>query len=133
MLMDPTERRQILAGWTREFGLLLLVYLIAYAAAMWAMRSLPNGSMRFALIVVPVLPGLLLIASAVRSYRRCDEFIRLRILQATAVTAVVTAVWTLAYGYLEIAGLPHLNVAVTHAVAWPIFVWQMARLLRMGS
>jgi hypothetical protein len=61
--------------------------------------------------------GPLLIANAVRWYRRCDEFIRLRILQATAIAALVTAVWTLVYGYLEIAGLPQVNVALTHTVA----------------
>jgi hypothetical protein len=131
--MDPIERRRILVLWMREFGLLLLVYLIAYAAALWAMRSLPGGSMRFALTVSPIVPGLLLIANAVRWYRRCDEFIRLRILQATAITALVTAVWTLVYGYLEIAGLPPVNVALAHTVAWPVFCWQMMRLLRMKS
>jgi hypothetical protein len=131
--MEPTERRQILAVWMREFGLLLLVYLIAYAAALWATRSLPGGSMRFALTVAPIVPGLLLIANTVRWYRRCDEFIRLRILQATAITALVTAVWTMVYGYLEIAGLPQVNVSLTHTVAWPVFCWQVIRLLRMKS
>ena len=115
----------------REFGILVLIYLAAYAAAMWAALTLPKGSLRFLLIVVPILPGLLLIANCVRWYRHCDEFIRQRILEATAITAVVTAIWTLGYGYLELAGLPHVSVAVIHTIAWPIFVWHMARLLRM--
>ena len=131
--MDSTERRHFFLRWMREFGILVLIYLAAYAAAMWAALTLPMGSQRFLLIVVPILPGLLLIANGVRWYRRCDEFIRQRILEATAITAVVTAVWTLAYGYLELAGLPHVSVAVTHTVAWPIFVWQMARLLSMRN
>jgi len=128
--VSSTERRQFLLRWMREFGILVLIYLAAYAAAMWAALTLPRGSLRFMLIVMPILPGLLLIANGVRWYRRCDEFIRQRILEATATTAVVTAIWTLGYGYLELAGLPHVNVAVTHTIAWPIFVWQMVRLLR---
>lgn len=129
--MDPIEHRQFFLLWMREFGILVLIYLVAYAAAMWAALTLPMGSLRFLLIVVPILPGLLLIVNCVRWYRRSDEFIRKRILEATAITAVVTAIWTLAYGYLELAGLPHVNVAVTHTIAWPIFVWQMVQLLRM--
>jgi hypothetical protein len=129
--VNPIERRQFFLLWMREFGILVLIYLVAYAAAMWAALTLPVGSLRFLLIVVPILPGLLLIVNCVRWYRRSDEFIRQRILEATAITAVVTAIWTLAYGYLELAGLPHANVAVTHTIAWPIFVWQMVRLLRM--
>jgi len=129
--VEYTERRQFFLRWMQEFGILLAIYLAAYAAAMWAALTLPMGSLRFLLIVVPILPGVLLIANGVRWYRRCDEFIRQRVLEATAIAAVVTAIWTLGYGYLELAGLPHVSVAVTHAIAWPIFVWQMARLLRM--
>jgi hypothetical protein len=124
------ERRLLLAGWMREFGITLIFYFAAYAGAMWAALTLPFGATRTVLSLLPIAPGLVLIWSAVRSYRRSDEFIRLRILQATAVCAVVTAIWTLAYSYLELIGLPRLNIGVIHGIAWPLFVVQMVRLMR---
>ena len=54
------------------------------------------GWLRVALTVAPVVPGLALVWSTVRSYRRCDEFVQHSILQAAALTALVTAVWTFA-------------------------------------
>ncbi|HEV7632728.1 MAG TPA: hypothetical protein VGO41_07020 [Steroidobacteraceae bacterium] len=125
-----SERRQALLGWTRHFGLAVAAYLLAYAGAMWAWREMPPGALRALLMLLPVAPGLFLIWNGVRWYRRCDEFIRLRILQAVAVTTVVTAVWTLVYGYLELLGLPHLSVALVHTVGWPVFIVQMVRLIR---
>lgn len=124
------ERRLLLAGWMREFGITFIFYLAAYGSAMWAALTLPSGATRTVLTLLPIAPGLALIRSAVRSYRRSDEFIRLRILQATAVCAVVTAIWTLAYSYLELIGRPRLNIGVIHGIAWPLFVVQMVRLMR---
>lgn len=119
-------------GWSVEFGLGVAVYLVAYVAALRAAMSLPPGTVRTMLILSPIAPGLFLIWNSVRWYRRCDEYVRLRILQATAVVAVFTAVWTLIYPYLELLGLPHLNVGLVHAFGWPIFMIAMVRLLVTG-
>jgi hypothetical protein len=131
MAVDATERKLILASWLRQFGLLVLLYLVAYGAAMWALFTLPPGTPRTLLVVSPIAPGLLMIWRTIVNYRRCDEFMRLKILEATAQAAVFTAVWTLIYAYLEPLGFPHLNVGFVHTFGWPIFIWQMVSLMRM--
>jgi hypothetical protein len=131
-MTTEAQRWQALKGWGVEFGIALAIYLIAWAAAIWATVSLPAGVPRTALIIAPIAPGLFLIWNAVRWYSRCDEFVRLRILQSTAVVAVFTASWTLVYSYLELLGLPHLTVGTVHALGWPVFVVAMVRLIVSG-
>jgi hypothetical protein len=132
--MDTTERRILLIAWMRQFGLLFLIYLVAYAAAMWALIALPVGAAaRTLLVLAPVLPGLGLLWSTLRAYQRSDEFIQREILSAAALAALVTAVWTLIYAYLEPLGFPHLNVGFVHTFAWPVFIWRMVRLMRMSA
>lgn len=126
------NRWQAVRGWSVEFGIALAIYLIAYVVAMWAMLSLTPGPLRTALVIAPIAPGLFLIWNGVRWYRRCDEFLRLRILQSVAVVAVFTAVWTLIYPYLELLGSPRLSVGLVHAFGWPIFVFAMLRLILSG-
>jgi hypothetical protein len=47
--------------------------------------------MRADFSLTPTLPGLALIWLAARSYKRADEFVRLRILQAASFAALVAA------------------------------------------
>ena len=131
-MSTQAQRWQAIRGWGVEFGIALAIYLVAYAAAMWASVSLPPGVARTALQILPIAPGLFLIWNGVRWYHKCDEYIRLRILQAVAVVAVFTAVWTLVYAYLELLGLPSLNMGFVHTLGWPIFVVAMVRLIVTG-
>jgi hypothetical protein len=131
--MDTTERRTLLMAWMRQFGWLFLLYIVAYVAAMWALASLPAGAMKSFLVLSPVLPGLAMIWNTVLAYRRSDEFVRHEILYAAALAALVTAVWTLVYAYLEPLGFPHLNPGFVHTFGWPVFIWRMIRLMRMSA
>jgi hypothetical protein len=131
--MDATERTIFFKTWARQFGGWFLVYTGAYAAALWAVATRPESAVRSALILLPVAPGCMLIWATVRNYRACDEFVQRQILEAVAITATVTAFWTLAYAYLELLGLPHLSVGFVHTVGWPIFIFFMIRLMRFGS
>ena len=129
--MDASERRRILVVWMRQFGWWLLAYLVAYAAATWALLKLAPGTERSLLVLAPILPGLALIWSTVRAYRASDEYVQREIQMAATLAALVTAVWTLIYAYLEPLGFPHVNVGFVHTVGWPIFVWRMVRLMRL--
>jgi len=84
-------------------------------------------------IIAPIVPGAAMIWNVVRSYRASDEFVRLQILEAAAVTALFTAFWTLAYAFLELLGLPHISVGFVHTFGWPVFIWKMVRLMRMRA
>jgi hypothetical protein len=128
-----TEIRQVLVGWMRQFGSVTAVYVAALATATWALTSVRAGPLRTAVILAPILPGLALIWLTVRAYGRCDEFIRLRILQAAALAAIVVAVFSLVYFFFELLGLPHLSAAWISNVIWAVFVVQMLRLIVMGK
>jgi hypothetical protein len=127
------ETRQVLIGWMRQFGLTMAVYVAALAIATWASASEASGPLRTALILAPILPGLALIGLTVRSYRLCDEFIRLRTLQAAALAALVVAVFSLVYFFLELLGLPRLSTAWFSNIVWAVFVAQMLRLIATGK
>ena len=96
--------------------------------AIWASINLPYGVNRTILILTPILPGALIVAVAVWLYRACDEFIRLQILKAAAFAAILTALWTMAYAFLEFAGLPRLSMMWVGNVGWSVFILLMLRL-----
>ena len=128
-----SETREVLVGWIRMFGLAFLVYLVALVTAIWALTSVPERPLRTALILAPILPGLALIGLTLRSYRLCDEYIRLRTLQAAAIAVLVVAVFSLAYSFLELLGLPRLSAAWFSNIVWLVFVAQMLRLIATGK
>jgi len=104
-------------------------YWVTVAMAAWASLYMPIGGIRTALILAPILPGLLNIAIGVWLYNSCDEFIRREILKAAAITAIVTAAWTLCYSFLEVAGLPLLSMKWVSNIGWGVFVVLMLRLM----
>jgi hypothetical protein len=131
--VEATERRQMLVLWMRQFGGWLILYLVAYAAAMWALMKLAPGTERTLLVLAPIPPGLVLIWSTLRAYRAADEFVQREILLAAGQAALFTAAWTLIYAYLEPLGFPHLNVGFVHTFGWPIFLWRMVRVMRLQA
>jgi hypothetical protein len=129
--VEQVEFRLLLRFWMRQFGWWFLVYLLAYAAAMWSLVNLPAGPVRSLIVLSPIVPGLAMIFATVIAYRKGDEFVQREVLIAAALAALVTAVWTLVYAYLEALGLPHLNVGFVHTFGWPVFLWRMVRLMRL--
>jgi hypothetical protein len=103
-------------------------YWMTFAISLWAVSHLGPGNPRNLLVLTPVLPGLLMIAWTSWVYRACDEFIRSRILSAAAITAVVIAVGSLIYSYLELTGLPRVSMAWTSNTGWTVFDILMLRL-----
>jgi hypothetical protein len=63
----------------------------------------------------------------------CHEFVRQGILKGGAMAALVTALWTLVYTFVQPLGLPLLPVGVVHAIGWPVFIVQMVRIMRMSA
>jgi uncharacterized membrane protein len=106
-------------------------YWCALAIAIWAYISMPLGGIRTVLILTPILPGLLIFSVTYWIYKTCDEFIRLRTLQAATVTAMCVAVLSMIYFFLELLGFPKLSMMWIHIVGWSIFdaqiLWLMYR------
>ncbi len=119
------SRAQIIAGllWSQ------VAYWGAFWAALWSYLHMPQGSIRVALILTPILPGLLIIAVAYWIFRACDEYIRLRVLRAAALAAVAVAIFSLSYSYLELAGLPKLSMMWVSHLGWAVFSVQMLHLM----
>ncbi len=107
-------------------------YWSTWGMCIWAQLYMPGGSVRTVLTLLPILPGVLIIATGIWQYRACDEYIRLRVLMAASVTAVITAVWTLTYSYLELVGLPRLSMIWVFNIGWTIFVLLMIKLILEG-
>ena len=74
------------------------------------------------------VPGLLMFALTGWLYRASDEYIRLRMLAAAAVSAFVVGAFVFVYGHLELIGFQHLSMAWVHNLGWALFVIQMLRL-----
>jgi hypothetical protein len=81
-------------------------------------RPMPEGIGRTLLLVSPMGPFLLMVWAVARQIRRSDEYCRLKVLEAIAIAAAVTAGWTFTYGFLENAGFPRLSMFTV----WPVMV-----------
>ena len=129
--MNP-ETKRVLTAWSKQFGVVLVFYLAALAAATLALRRNISGTLGTLLVLAPIVPGLVLVGFTVRSYRRCDEFIQRRILQSASLITVILAALSLVYGFLEPLGAPRLSAAWLSGVIWGLFVLQMVRLIATG-
>jgi hypothetical protein len=96
--------------------------------SIWALMQMQQGSVRALLILSPIVPGLLMFAVPVWLYRAADEYIRLRILGAAAVSAFVVAAFVFVCAHLEFVGVPRLSLVWVHNLGWALFVIQMLRL-----
>jgi hypothetical protein len=94
-------------------------WMIAMAA--WSYRYMPEGSIRNTLILTPVLPALMVVASAYWIYEACDEFIRLMLLKCVVITAIAVAIFTLGYFFLELFGFPRLSMLAVNLFGWSVF------------
>src|SRR6185312_13786567 len=93
--------------------------------AAWSYQYMPQGSIRTALILTPILPALLIVAVAYWVYQACDEYVRSRILRCIATTAVIVACCTFCYFVLELFGFPRLSMLWINLLGWSIFNLQM--------
>ena len=111
-----------------ELGAAMFAYVLLLAGALHVGRKLPHGPVQVAVFLSPMVAVAAAAWAIVRQVRRSDEFIRKTTLEDIAIAAAVTAVLSVAYGFLENAGLPRL----TMFAVWPVMamVWIMAGLAR---
>lgn len=108
-----------------EFGSALGIYTLLLFGSIWAIEVFePTGPLRTALVLLPMLGVAAGIVAIFRHYQRMDELERRIWLEAHSISFAGTAFATLAWGFLEGDGLPHLSMFVV----WPL----MATLLLLG-
>jgi len=105
---------------SRRYKLRMLLALTAYVvligvSAYWLGRN-PPLPWKYAIAVLPMLPVLLAPVFVVQLLHSLDELQRKIQLEALGFAFAATALCSLAYGFLENAGLPDLN----WVWVWPI-------------
>ncbi|HMN47174.1 MAG TPA: hypothetical protein PKE27_21530 [Povalibacter sp.] len=93
-----------------ELGASLAIYLGALFVSLRLAKSMDPGTLRTALLIIPVIPVMLAVWAIARHFQRMDEFMRLRSLESFAVAGAVTAGLAMTYGFLESAGFPKLSM-----------------------
>ncbi|SHH69968.1 hypothetical protein [Massilia sp. CF038] len=106
----------------------LAIYTVLLVVALRYSAALPEGMLRIALMVSPMIGFGLGVRAIARQLARSDEYIRLRTLEAVAIAAAVTAGLTFTYGFLENTGMPRLSMFTV----WPLMgaVWGVVVILR---
>ena len=114
--------RRYIAGFT--------VAMVAYIAILFAIvfidkRLHPAEAVRIALYLLPLIPVIFMVPVVVRFLRDTDEFERRIVTDSLAIGAGITAMLSVTYGFLEIAGLPHPSAWWT----WIVLMasWGLAR------
>ena len=104
-----------------EFGAAMTLYMIVLWISVHHLEGVPSGVAHYALGLLPMIGVVLAIWAIIRHHQRVDEYIRKRTLEYLAISAAVTAGWTLTYGFLETAGFPRLSMFYV----WPVMgaVW----------
>ena len=113
----------------KEFGGAMILYVVTVQVAMRLSLGLQAGAVQTGVLLLPAVPIALTIWAIVRHYRRSDEFIRKSTLEFIAISAAVTAGWTLTYGFLENAGFPRLSMFTV----WPVMgaVWALLTIVHV--
>jgi len=111
MLGRLGKTRMDATTWTylKEMGGAFLIYAIVLPLSIYVLQGHPNAPWRFPLALLPVIPVGLVLLALVRGIGRMDELGRQIQLEALAFSFVGTALMTFGYGFLEQAGLPHVN------------------------
>ena len=99
----------------------LWVYLTSLVMAAIAPRYLAAGGTRQAVLLLPLLTTLLVVAILYWIYRASDAAIRHRILKCAALTGIILAFSTLGYFCLERLGYPQLSMIVVNLYGWSLF------------
>lgn len=92
------------------FGSAVLAYLMVLVGSVTVVHANPNTDWRYGVAVLPVIPAGLLIFLTVRTLARIDEVQKRTQMQAIGFSFVTTALLTFAYGFLESAGMPDMNM-----------------------
>ncbi len=117
MTTNPAAKRR----YYRElFGGLAVYMVLVFASVHWIKHGV-SGPLKYLVAIMPVFPALMVPVAVVNFVRSMDELQRRIQLEGLAFAFTLTAVLTMAYGFLENAGLPQLS----WTLVWPLmgFLW----------
>jgi len=92
-----------------QFGLAILAYLMVLVGSVIAVGANPDVDWKYWVAALPVVPAGIVVWLTVRALSRLDEVQKRMQMQAIGFALAATALITFGYGFLEGAGMPHLN------------------------
>ena len=124
--MNPTtlaHRRYV-----RSFAAAMVAYVVVLLVTVYLVKHLNiQGTMRYVLLLVPLIPVGLMVPVLLRYFRETDEFERRVLIESLAIAGGVTAAFAVTCGFLEIAGMPTLSAWWYWMVL--MFSWGLTRCL----
>jgi len=106
-----------------EFNGAILLFAATVLGRKYAAHEVGEPVLRTLILLSPIVPVVLAAFAVVRFYRRIDEYHRMQLLEALAVSAGVTAVVAVSWGFLEDVGFPHLQIFyawMVMALTWAV-------------
>ena len=123
--MDTNHKRYV-----REFGSSMAAYVVIVFVSVWLVKHRVHSPMRFLIAVLPVVPASFAMWAAIRYFRGLDELQRRIQVEGLAISFLATCLITLSWGFLQIAGLPPLDVIWVAPML--VFLWGVGTCLARG-
>ena len=92
-----------------QFGFAILAYLMVLVGTVTVVQANREAAWKYFVAVLPAIPAALVVWLTVRALSRLDEVQKRTQMQALGFSMAATASITFGYGFLEGAGLPHVN------------------------
>ena len=127
MLKNMIERMRERFPLIRPLLIPLVFYMGLLAFSVSWMPDNPDSNWRWAVALLPMIPGVFIAIGVVRAILKLDELAKKIILEALAVSFSCTLVLILSLALLELAGLPHINPVYT--ALFMSVVWLVAKLI----
>jgi hypothetical protein len=127
---SPLNNSTVPPNVTRHVAFSQWIYWCSLAVSALSVRYIPAGNIQTAVMLIPVLAAILSVSVAYWIYEACDEFIRIQLLKSVAVTAIIVAVGTLGYFFLELTGFPRVSMLWVNLVGWSVFNLQVILVVR---
>lgn len=127
MTQTDTFTKKVSRKYFMELGGAMVAYAVILFAAIPVMQRSDDLLTRSLIILLPMIPVVFAAVAIYRHVLRIDEFQRLQVLKIITIAAAGTALFSMGYGFLEIAGLPKLSMMVV----WPVMatLWIIAGIV----
>lgn len=106
------------------FPLILYIGLLAFSMN-WLDHN-PESNLRFAVALLPMLPGIFIAIGVLNAIKKLDEMERKAIVESSAVSFMLTMILVMSLGLLNIADLPPVNGV--YIGLFMVVVWLIAKL-----
>ncbi|GAC1392423.1 MAG: hypothetical protein NVSMB31_10550 [Vulcanimicrobiaceae bacterium] len=113
-----------------EFWVAMAAYVVILFASVWLVKRVPQNPAHTLIALLPTIPIAGVFAALVRYLGSIDELQRQIKFEALALAAGITALASVTYGFLELAGFPPLSAWFTYLtvmIAWAIATPFVAR------